>query len=93
MKAADIVTAYRAAAKATGLEPKSWIKLLLVASHGEDGCRAASLHTHGAAPVYHLIRAWEKKGLVTRFKVQLTTQPQAWLKITPHGLASLQLTP
>lgn len=93
MTPADILKAYRRAAHAAGRQPSAWLRLLMVASHGQDGCRMLTLTaSRDANDVHKTARKWQAAGLVTistKPRPNRAGRPFIWITITPKGLATL----
>lgn len=92
MKPADILRSYTAIAKAYHLQPVAWLKLLIIASHEEKGCRASAVCRIGGSNTnYRFVHQLAQRGLVTVSDVPHTTRPVCWVTITAQGLQALAL--
>lgn len=95
---ADILRSYRAASSRFKLKSTGWLQILLIASHGEEGCSAVSLYRgplRSSRNITHeTFRRWEALGLVSlskRYKDQ-RPKPFLWVTITPAALELLKLS-
>lgn len=97
MTAAEILRSYQAGC-CLNLRSTAWLQLLLIASHGPEGCRALSLargplrNKQGIRK--HTFERWQAKGLVTleRRRTRPNTNPALWVTITPAALAVLRVS-
>lgn len=94
MTAADILNAYRRAHRLV-YSPNAWMRLLVVATYGEAGCRMLTLTTsHNAGDIHKTARKWQAAGLVTistKPRPNRAGRPFIWITITKKGLQTLGL--
>ena len=96
MTAAEILRSYLSAAKKHRLPPGSWIKLLLVASHGDKGCAVEALNpTKNKTSGYLFVNRLERRGLLITSRTRTRTEgrPKIWVHLTPEGWEALNLQP
>lgn len=92
MTSIDILRSYRAVAQKVGHHASAWVRLLLIASHGEEGCKARSLRiSETNRAMKKTFDAWQRHGLIEIFPKPTLRRSEMWVRITPAGLDALGL--